>query len=344
MSKKNHVNATAASLHQNTRQIHRAVKGIHAYDDLAEGLSSLNTMRGGTKGFKGFVMEELEAGKASSLGRKTKVINNNGLADLRHIKVDGSEILQQMKSGYKPNQIDFSRYRGQTVVINKDNPNFKALQAAGRKAGVKVVKGHVADSEAKLMADLMQLESKVTGSKNAVVTSNLYSGVQKAGQAHSVGLSAAKSGAVAGAGFSLGSNIVDVARGKKSVGEAAGDIAIDTVKAGAIGYGAGAVGSIVSSTATGAAALEAAAAVGATVSSAPVIGTAIGAGTAATAAIGGAATTAATAAMGAATSAAGLVGGAGLVTAAAPVVIAAAPVLAVSAILGGIGSLLFGDD
>ena len=344
MAKKHHVNNIAAALQQNSREIKRAVNGIHAYQEMGEGLSSLNTMRGGTKGFKGFVMEELEASRASSLGRRTSVINNNGLADLRHIKADGTEMLKQMKSGYKPNQIDFSRYKGQTVVIDKGNVNFKALQAAGRKAGVKVVEGHVADAEAKALADLMQLETKITGSKNAVVTSNLYSGAKTVGRAHGAGLSSAKSGATFGAGFSLGSNIVDVAKGNKSVGEAAGDIAIDTVKAGAVGYGAGAVGSMVASTAAGAAALETAAAIGAAASSAPVLGTAIGAGTAATAAIGGAATTAATAAMGAATSAAGFVGGAGLVAAAAPAVIAAAPVVAVGAVLGGICSLIFGDD
>lgn len=343
MAKENNFNAAATSIQQNTRQINRAVKGIHAYQDMGEGLANLNTMRGGTKGFKGFVMEEMEAAKASSLGRHTEVINNNGLADMRHIKTDGTEILQQMKSGYKPNQIDFSRYKGQTVVIDKGNPHFKALKEAGRKAGVKVVEGHVTNAEAKTIADLMQLETKITGSKNAVVTSHLVSGVKTVGRAHSVGISAAKSGAMSGAGFSLGSNIVDVAKGKKSVGEAAGDIAIDTVKAGAVGYGAGAVGSMVASTAAGAAAIETVAGIGAAASSAPVIGSAIAAGSTATAAIGGAATAAATATMGAVSSAAGLVGGAGLVASAAPVVIAAAPVLAVGAVIGGLFSL-FSDD
>ncbi|TYZ22916.1 hypothetical protein [Selenomonas ruminis] len=68
-----------------------------------------------------------------------------------------------------------------------------------------------------------------------------------------------------------GRNIVDVAKGNKTVGEAAGDIAIDTVKAGAVGYGAGAVGSMVASTATGAAVLEAAAAAPAVIAAASVL-------------------------------------------------------------------------
>lgn len=344
MAKKHHVNTIAAALQQNSREINRAVKGIHAYQDMGQGLAELNTMRGGVKGFKGFVMEEMEAAHNSALGRLTKVMNNNGPADLCHFKADGTQEFLQLKTGYKPGQLNFNKSPGNTFVIGKGNPNIKAFKSAGRQAGVRVIEGHVTDAEAKALADLMQLETKITGSKNAVVTSNLYSGAKTVGRAHGAGLSSAKSGATFGAGFSLGSNIVDVAKGNKSVGEAAGDIAIDTVKAGAVGYGAGAVGSMVASTAAGAAALETAAAIGAAASSAPVLGTAIGAGTAATAAIGGAATTAATAAMGAATSAAGFVGGAGLVAAAAPAVIAAAPVVAVGAVLGGICSLIFGDD
>ena len=37
---------------------------------------------------------------------------------------------------------------------------------------------------------------------------------------------------------SLGRNAIEVARGNKTVGEAAGDVVIDTAKAGAVGYGA----------------------------------------------------------------------------------------------------------
>lgn len=328
MSKKNHVTEAAASLQRNSRNVNHAAKAMRCYQKTGEGLSKLNTMRGGTKGFKGFVMEELEAGKASSLGRHTEVINNNGLADLRYIKTDGTEVYLQMKSGYKPGQIDFSRYKGQTVVIDKGNVHFKALQAAGRKAGVKVVEGHVADAEAKALADLMQLETKITGSKNAVVTSNLYSGAQKVSAAHGVGLKSAKSGSVAGAGFSIGNNIVAVAKGNKTVGEAAGDVAIDTVKAGAIGYGAGAVGSVVASTAAGAAAIETVGAAAAAVSSAPVIGTAITTGVGAVTAAGGAISAGTTAAL----TTVGL-------SAAAPIVAAAAPFVVAGALLG-----LFFDD
>lgn len=343
MTKKNSAVATANAIQKNTRQIKRASQGISAYGEMGEGLSKLNTMRGGTKGFKGFVMEELEAGEASAMGRRTEVINNNGLADLRHIKADGTEELIQMKSGYKRGQIDFNRCKGHTYKVDKGNPYLKDFQAEGKRAGAKVVQGHVKDAEAKALADAMQFETNITGSKNAVVAPTLYSGAKKLSAAHGAGISAAKSGSVAGAGFSLGSNVVQVMKGNKSVGEAAGDIVVDTAKAGAVSYGVGAAGSLMASTATGAAILETAGAVGAAVSSAPVIGSAVAAGSAATAAVGGAATAAATTAMGAAASVAGTVGGAGLVAAAAPAVIAAAPVVAVTAVVGGLFSLFFDD-
>ena len=80
MAKKNHVNEAAVAIQKNSSAIKRAAKGMQGYERMGEGLANLNTMRGGTKGFKGFVMEEMEAGRASALGRHTEVINNNGAA------------------------------------------------------------------------------------------------------------------------------------------------------------------------------------------------------------------------------------------------------------------------
>lgn len=251
MSKNNYMMETAASINQNTQGINRAVKGIHAYQNMGNGLSNLNTMRGGTKGFKGFVMEELEAGTASALGRHTEVINNNGLADLRYTKADGSEILMQMKTGYKPGQIDFNRYEGQTVVLDKGNAYFDELYAAGKEAGVNVVQGNVTDAEAKILADMMQMETKITGAKNAKVVPKLYSGYECAKTAHKIGLKVAKSGSIAGGGFSFGYNAVEVAMGNKGIADAGKDFLTDTLKAGATAYAFGTGCSILASTEIG---------------------------------------------------------------------------------------------
>lgn len=246
----------ALAAQQNARRIRQASNGIRAYGRAGEGLSNLNTMRGGSKGFKGFVMEEMEAAEASARGRATTVLNNNGTADLLHVKVDGTEALKQMKVGYKPGQIDFSRYEGQTVVIDKGNPYFRQLRAEGAKAGVKTVEGHVTAEKAKTFAEAMQLETKFTGGKNAVVTPAVYRGAKTAVTAHRVGLQTAKTGVAGGFGFSFGSNAVDLAKGRKTAGEAAAGMAADTAAAGAVSYGVGAAGSVIGSTAAGAAVLE----------------------------------------------------------------------------------------
>lgn len=349
---------------KNVKAVHQAAKKMKVFAYTQEELSNLNTMRGGTKGFKGFIGENLEAAESSARGRTTIVLNDNGIADLKHLKANGTSSLKQVKIGYKPGQIDFARYKGQTVVVDKGNPHFHALKAEAAKSGVKVVEGHVTEQEAKFWADAMQMETKITGSKNAVFVPKLYQSAKTAAAAHHAGVTTAKGAAAAGAGFSLGKNVVQVAKGKKTVSDAAGDVIVDTAEAGVIGYGTGAAGSLIASTEIGAAALETAGAVGTAVSSAPVIGSVVSAGTTVTGAIGGVGTAAATAASGAATTAAttaaaalteaaagtALAGaattiGTGLVTAtaaASAAAVAAAPVLAVGVIIGGIFSLF--DD
>ena len=331
--------AAANAMKNSGRAVHAASRSVAATGRAAGELNRLNTMRGGTKGFKGFVGESMEAREASALGRRTDVLGNNGIADLRWTKTDGTEALRQMKIGYGSKKIDFARYKGQTVVIDKGNPNFAALKAEGASCGVKVVEGHITASEAKHLADAMQFETRLTGNKHAVVVPKVYQGVKNAAAVHSVGVNAAKHGAISGAGFSLGSNLVEVAKGKKTVGEAAGDVVCDTAVAGAVSYGTGIAAGVVASTETGAALLGAAGAVGTAVAEAPDIGTVVGASSTAAGAVAAAATTAATTMASAATSAAAGTAAAGLVAAAAPLAVAAAPVLVGGAIIGGLYSL-----
>lgn len=360
----NSIYAGAVGTAKNVKAVHQAVRKMRAFEQAQEELSGLNTLRGGSKGFKDFVGESLEAAESSARGRTTIVLNNNGLADLKHLKTNGKAAFQQVKIGYKPGQIDFARYKGQTIVVDKGNPYFRTLKAEAAKSGVKVVEGHVTEQEARFWADAMQLETKVTGKTNATVVPKFYQSAKTAAAAHRAGVSAAKSGAAAGAGFSLGKNIVQVVKGNKTVSEAAGDVIVDTAEAGAISYGAGAAGSLLASTEIGAAALETASTAGAVISSAPVISSAVSAGTAITGAIGGAGASVAAAATGAVTgavtsaaaaassvaagtAAAGAVGaiGSGAVAGAAAIGAAAvtvAPVLVVGGLIGGLISLF--DD
>ncbi len=311
---------------------------LKSWGKAGENLSSLNTMRGGIKGNKGFVAEELQAAEASSAGKATQTLNDNGVADLVYTGKNGHKYYQQMKVGYKPNQIDFSKYKGQTIVVDKGNPYFKEMVKEGKKHGVKVVEGSVTNEQAKNLSTAMQMETKITGAKTATV-------VPRAAAAHNAGLKAGKTGALYGAGFSLATNTVDVISGDKEVGEAAVDVAKDTAVSYGAGYAVGAAGSAIASTSIGASAIGAASSVGSAVAGTTVGGAIIGAGTAATGAVVGAVSTVGSAVGGAAVAATAgtAVGGAvaagvGAAAAGAAAVgaaaVAAAPVVAVGAAAG----------
>lgn len=207
----------------------------------AAGLENLNTARGGQKGLFGFVGEEMQAADASINGKITYVINNNGAADLVYVGKNGHKYYQQVKLGYENSfkqKINFAEYKGQTIVVDKGNPSFAKIKAEGAKHGVKVIEGNITKSEAQELARYMQQETAITGAKKAVF-------VPKVAAAHKAGLSTAKAGALYGAGFSMGSNLVDVACGDKEIGEAAQDVAKDTAVSYAAGYALGAAGSAV---------------------------------------------------------------------------------------------------
>ncbi len=329
---------TTAAVTAEGKAIADGVREAGLYNQMGENLSNLNTMRGGTKGFKGFVAEEMQATEASVAGRNTTVLNDNGIADLEYVGKNGHHYYQQLKVGYKPGQIDFAKYKGQTVVLDKGNPYLKQFQAEGRKHGVRVIEGDITAEEAKRTADMMQMETSVTGGKNSkIVTSGIKAGgVLKA--SHNAGVQSAKTGAAAGAGFSLGSNFVDVVSGDKEVGQAAKDVAKDTVVAGAAGYAVGATATAVGSTSTGAAVIGAASGVGTAVASTTVGGAVVGAGSAAAATIGGAGAAAASSVVGTAATVGSAVGGA-VTSATAGTAIGGAVASGVSAVGAGAAAL-----
>ena len=273
--------------------------GIESMGKMGEGLSQLNTMRGGEKGFKGFVAEEMQAAEASASGKATSVVNNNGPADLIYTGKNGHKYMQQMKMGYKPGQIDFAKYKGQTVIVDKGNPYFEQLAREGKAQGVKVVQGNITNEEAKALSKAMQMETEITGAKTATV-------VPKVAAAHKAGMQAGRTGALYGAGFSMATNAVDVISGDKKVGDAAVDVAKDTAISYGAGYAVGAAGSAIAGTSAGASAIAAASAAGSAVAGTTVGGAVIGAAGAAT----GAAAAAGTAATGAIVGAVGSVGSA----------------------------------
>lgn len=318
----------------------------------AAGLENLNTARGGQKGLFGFVGEEMQAADASMNGKMTYVINNNGAADLVYVGKNGHKYYQQVKLGYENSfkqKINFAEYKGQTIVVDKGNPSFAKIKAEGAKHGVKVIEGNITKSEAQELAKYMQQETAITGAKKAVI-------VPKVAAAHKAGLSAGKTGAMYGAGFSIGSNLVDVACGDKEIGEAAKDVAKDTAVSYAAGYALGAAGSAVASTSAGAAMISGVSAAGTAVTS-TTVGAALASGaTAAGATVAGAGAAATGAVVGSVAAAGSAVGSAAIAATAGTAIggavaggvaataaagaavgaaaVAAAPVVTVGAVLG----------
>lgn len=316
------------------------IKNAGIYDKLAKNLSSYNTMRGGQAGFKGFVFEDMHAANASLKGTATDVIANNGLADFRILNSDGTYSFGQAKVGYNSSKIDWSAYKGQEIVIDKGNT--KLIESA-RKAGMNVIESDISNADAQRLAKAMQFESKITGKPNAPITANLHS-------YHQAGINSAKNGAAFGAGFSIGSNIVDLATGDKSVGEASVAIAKDTAVATVGSYVVGAGTTALANTAVGGAVISGATAAGTAIAGTSVGAATIAAGTAITTAAGGAAaavggavasTTVGATVVGGATAAATALGA----TAAGATIVAAAPLVAAGAVVGGVfavGKKIFG--
>lgn len=345
--------------------IELGIKNAGLYEKLSNNLSTLNTMRGGTKGFKGFLFEEMHATNATIKGQVTNVINNNGIADFAIINTNGTVTYAQAKVGYGTTNIDFSTYKGQTIVVDKGNA---FLIEKAKKARLEVMESNISSKEAARLAKQMQLETKIIGRSNSVVVPKAHATVNIVKESHRAGLQSAKTGGQFGGGFSLGSNMVDVLSGEKKVGDAAKAVVVDTALSTGIGYATGAVATVVGNTAVGTAVAGTVGTATSALAGTAVGGTAIAAGSAVIGTIGGLGTAAATTtlaagtavtsaiastAVGSAVAAAGTavastaVGGAAVAagTAVVAAAVAAAPIVAVGVaggVIFGIGKKLFG--
>lgn len=237
--------------------------------------------------------------------------------------------------------------------------NVQFWQEMSERLQAEVIEGTITETEAnKWLVESMQLETKITGGKNAVLVPNAQRTMNNLFAIHDAGKQAGWSNALYDARSSIGNNIVNVMRGNISASEAAGNVARDTAISYGTGYVNGAVNSAISRTAAGKA-------ISSAVSSATTAfeGTAIGGAiTSSTAAVSGLATTATTGAVGAIGAAGSAVGSAltaatagtaiggavasGVATAAvagtavAAVAVAAAPVAVATAAVGAVGSFI----
>ncbi len=195
-----------------------AIRNAGVYNQLAQNLASYNTLRGGAGGFKGFVFEELHAANAAVKGTPIRVLGNNSLADFATLKADGTLQYAQAKAGYAGQTVDWTPYKGQTIIVDKGNT---ALANQARKAGLEVIESDVTLAETQKLTKWMQTESRIMGKTNSTLASKAYS-------VNQAGIQSAKFAAKIGIGFNIGSNIFDVMDGEKDIAEAAVDAVVDT--------------------------------------------------------------------------------------------------------------------
>lgn len=327
-----HIEVLTNQANKNITSVNVAIEGFKnagVFEKLANKLSSYNTMRGGENGLKGFLFEDLHVADATLKGKSIDALGNNGLADFVIKNSDGSTTLAQAKVGYNSTSIDWSKYKGQTIVIDKGNT--KLIESA-RKAGLKVIESDVSKVECDQLAKTMQFESKITGNPKAPITANVHA-------YHRAGVESLKKGVALGAGFSLACNIVDLVNGEKDFGEAAVSTVADVVTAAGSGYVIGVGSTVIANTAAGSAAITLASNAGMAVAQTTLGTTLIGAGSAAATTVSGlaaaagstiASTTLGGAAVACGSTVVGVVGS----TAAGAAVIAAAPLVAVGVVCG----------
>ena len=220
---------------------------IQELSTLREELSSLNAARGGGQGLKGFIMESLEANAQRQAGPRAIVIDDNGIADLV-INNGGKAQTVQIKCGYKPGQIDFSKYKDAGVdrfMLNRDHPQFEKIAEEARQHGYTLEPTQHSAAECQMISDGMQLEYKITGNPKTFFVPHAYTTQQAFDLIAQRGVAGATAAAKFGGALAVGVGVVEVLSGNKSVEDAAKD-AFNTT-ADAAFYGA--AGNMVMSTA-----------------------------------------------------------------------------------------------
>lgn len=259
-------------------EIAGCMRNARIYSEMANRLGAYNTMRGGVKGYGGFVFEELHAADKAVKGDAITVLGDNGTADFIVRDASGHETLYQAKAGYKTGTPDWSKHNSELETIVVDRGNTELARKA-RDAGFRVEESAVFKKHADVVARAQQWESKITGKSNAPITATVTG-------AHTAGLASAKLAARVGVSMKLGENIYDVISGNKDFEDAAAEVVVDgaimvggayigTAALTAAGTAAGAAATAFAGTAAGAAVTGAVSTAAAAVGSTAVGGVAI---------------------------------------------------------------------
>ena len=178
---------------------------------------------------KNFIREQIEASQLDGQTRHVQVIDENALADL--IIEKGSEYVDVKCESYLGRDNwklckDFG-----VLYINSDQPDFEELKSKALEYGINRVEGTLSKAvNCEELAAVMHLESKITGNPAAVFFPHAYTTEQAIKLVQFNGVISAKAWAKVGGAVAISSNFVDVLTGKKTVKEAAKDMAISATE------------------------------------------------------------------------------------------------------------------
>ena len=151
-------------------------EAVEANKEFEKDLSALNITNNGRNGLKDFIFEQIEAVENDGQLRHVRIIDEKGLADLIIEKVANSKYAK-VKCDYLPGQVDWVTFKeaADVIYLNKDNPNFEEIKSKAIKYGVKKIESTICTSQqCEELAELMQLEQKITGSAKSVFIPHVY--------------------------------------------------------------------------------------------------------------------------------------------------------------------------
>lgn len=186
-------------------------------------------------GLKSFIRSQIEATASDGQTRHVQVMDEDALADL--IIAKGLEHVEVKCESYlgKDNW-ELCKDLG-VLYINSDQPNFEALKEQAIAHGVKKVESTLSKAvHCEELAEIMRVESKLTGNPAAVFFPHAYNKAQAIKLVQLNGVVSAKSWAKVGGAVAIGSNFVDVLTGDKTVKDAAKDIAVSAAQEVLIDY------------------------------------------------------------------------------------------------------------
>lgn len=175
-------------------------------------------------GLKKFIRSQIEATTGDGQTRHVHVMDEDALADL--IIAKGLEHVEvSCESHIGKDNWELCKDLG-VLYVNSDQSDFDAIKEQALAHGVKKVEGTLSKAvQCAELTELMRVESSITGNPAAVFFPHAYDKAQAIKLVQLNGVVSAKAWAKVGGAVAVGSNVVDVLTGDKTVKQAAQDIA-----------------------------------------------------------------------------------------------------------------------